>query len=35
MFRKKKKEHPAVICLMHYEGLEGFAQDSPCFIEST
>lgn len=35
MFGRKKKELPEGIRLMHYEGLPGFSQDSPCFMEQT
>lgn len=35
MFGKKKAELPAGIRLMHYEGLPGFPQDGPCFMEQT
>lgn len=35
MFGKKKKELPAGARMMHYEGLRGFNQDSPCFMERT
>lgn len=35
MFGKKKKDAPAGICLMHYEGLQGFPQDGPCSMEQT
>ena len=35
MFGRKKKELPAGARLMHYEGLPGFAQDMPCFMEQT
>lgn len=35
MFGKKKKELPEGIRLMHYEGLPGFSQDGPCFMEQT
>jgi hypothetical protein len=31
----KKKNLPEGTRLMHYEGLPGFAQDSPCFMEQT
>ena len=33
MFGKKKAPLPEGIRLMHYEGLPGFAQDAPCFME--
>ena len=35
MFGKKKAPLPEGIRLMHYEGLPGFAQDAPCFMEQT
>lgn len=35
MFGKKKKDLPAGSRIMHYEGLPGFAQDGPCFMERT
>lgn len=35
MFGRKKKELPAGTRLMHYEGLPGFNQDMPCFMEQT
>ena len=35
MFGKKKEQLPAGTRLMHYEGLPGFMQDSPCFMEQT
>lgn len=35
MFGKKKKDLPAGVRMMHYEGLRGFAQDAPCFMEQT
>ena len=35
MFGKKKAPLPECIRLMHYEGLPGFAQDAPCFMEQT
>ena len=35
MFGRKKKELPAGTRLMHYEGLPGFNQDTPCFMEQT
>lgn len=35
MFGKKKKDLPAGSRMMHYEGLPGFAQDGPCFMEQT
>lgn len=35
MFGKKKVPLPEGIRLMHYEGLPGFAQDAPCFMEQT
>ena len=35
LFGKKKKELPAGARMMHYEGLRGFNQDSPCFMERT
>ena len=35
MFGRKKKELPAGTRLMHYEGLPGFSQDMPCFMEQT
>lgn len=35
MFGKKKKDLPAGVRMMHYEGLRGFSQDGPCFMEQT
>lgn len=35
MFGKKKAPLQEGIRLMHYEGLPGFAQDAPCFMEQT
>ncbi|MBR4863076.1 MAG: hypothetical protein IKU07_00755 [Oscillospiraceae bacterium] len=35
MFGRKKKALPAGTRLMHYEGLPGFNQDMPCFMEQT
>ena len=35
MFGKKKVELPPGIRLMHYEGVPGYPQDSPCFMEQT
>ena len=35
MFGKKKKDLPAGARMMHYEGLRGFSQDGPCFMERT
>lgn len=33
MFGKKKAELPSGIRLMHYKGVPGYPQDSPCFME--
>lgn len=33
MFGRKKKDLPAGARMMHYEGLRGFSQDGPCFME--
>ena len=35
MFGRKKKDLPAGARMMHYEGLRGFSQDGPCFMERT
>lgn len=35
LFGKKKKDLPAGVRMMHYEGLRGFSQDGPCFMEQT
>lgn len=35
MFGRKKKDLPVEARMMHYEGLPGFLQDSPCFMEQT
>lgn len=35
LFGKKKKDLPAGVRMMHYEGLRGFSQDGPCFMEKT
>lgn len=35
LFGKKKKDLPTGVRLMHYEGLRGFQQDGPCFMEQT
>lgn len=35
MFGKKKTALPEGIRLMHYDGLPGFPQDGPCFMEQT
>lgn len=35
MFGRKKKDLPVEARMMHYEGLPGFAQDGPCFMERT
>lgn len=35
MFGRKKKELPVEARMMHYEGLPGFLQDGPCFMEQT
>lgn len=35
MFGRKKKDLPAGVRIMHYEGLRGFSQDGPCFMEKT
>ena len=32
---KKKKDLPTGVRMMHYEGLRGFQQDGPCFMEQT
>lgn len=35
MFGRKKKDLPVEARMMHYEGLPGFLQDGPCFMEQT
>ena len=35
LFGKKKKDLPAGVRMMQYEGLRGFSQDGPCFLEKT
>ena len=35
MFGRKKKDLPVAARMMHYEGLPGFPQDGPCFMEQT
>lgn len=35
MFGRKKKELPPGVSVMHYDGLPGISQDSPCFMEQT
>lgn len=35
MFGRKKKDLPVEARMMHYEGLPGFLQDGPCFMERT
>ena len=35
MFGRKKKDLPTGARMMHYEGLRGFSQDGPCFMERT
>lgn len=35
MFGRKKKDLPVGARMMHYEGLRGFSQDGPCFMERT
>lgn len=35
MFGRKKKDLPVEARMMHYEGLRGFSQDGPCFMEQT
>lgn len=35
MFARKKKDLPVEARMMHYEGLPGFLQDGPCFMEQT
>ena len=35
MFGRKKKDLPVEARMMHYEGLPGFPQDGPCFMEQT
>lgn len=35
MFGRKKKDLPVEARMMRYEGLPGFPQDGPCFMEQT
>lgn len=35
MFGRKKKDLPVEARMMYYEGLPGFLQDGPCFMEQT